>query len=237
MRILAFESTAKPASVALCEDDRLIAQSFQNCGQTHSVTLLPMAQALLTNSGYTLQDIDLFAVAHGPGSFTGVRIGVSTVKGLAWGNEKPAVGVSALEAMAWNGTAFGEGALICCVMDARREQVYSALFEIRQGAPVRLCPDRAVALADLSEELRAGGKTAYLVGDGTEVTAAYFEKAGVDCVAAPEMLRWQSAYGVALAASRTEPGTADSVLPVYLRLSQAERERQARMEKQKQSEN
>ena len=84
MRILAFESTAKPASVALCEDDRLIAQSFQNCGQTHSVTLLPMAQALLTNSGYTLQDIDLFAVAHGPGSFTGVRIGVSTVKGLAW---------------------------------------------------------------------------------------------------------------------------------------------------------
>lgn len=237
MRILAFESTAKPASVALCEDDRLIAQSFQNCGQTHSVTLLPMAQALLTNSGYTLQDIDLFAVAHGPGSFTGVRIGVSTVKGLAWGNEKPAVGVSALEAMAWNGTAFGEGALICCVMDARREQVYSALFEVQQGAPVRLCPDRAVALADLSEELRAGGRTAHLVGDGTEVTAAYFEKVGVDCVAAPEMLRWQSAYGVALAASRAEPGTADSVLPVYLRLSQAERERQARMEKQKQSEN
>ena len=237
MNILMIDTSGPACGVAIMADGRLVYEAELTHRQTHSQRVMPMVDTALQMSDMTAADMDVFGAVVGPGSFTGVRIGVSTVKGLAWGNEKPAVGVSALEAMAWNGTAFGEGALICCVMDARREQVYSALFEIRQGTPVRLCPDRAVALADLSEELRAGGRTAYLVGDGTEVTAAYFEKAGVDCVAAPEMLRWQSAYGVALAASRTEPGTADSVLPVYLRLSQAERERQARMEKQKQSEN
>lgn len=101
MKILALESSAVSASVALTEDDKLIAQSFQNCGLTHSRTLLPMAEALLANCGVSLSEVDAFAVAHGPGSFTGVRIGVATVKGLALGTDRPCVGVSTLEAMAW----------------------------------------------------------------------------------------------------------------------------------------
>lgn len=228
MLTLAFESSAKAASVALCDGDRLIAQSFQNCGQTHSVTLLPMAQDLLKNSGYTLQDVELFAVAHGPGSFTGIRIGVSTVKGLAWGCDQPAVGVSTLEAMAYNGLAFGEGALLCCVMDARRNQVYHALFRVENGQPVRLCQDQAISLEELAAELN--GRHVVILGDGTALTAEYLTAQGIDAIPAPENLRWQSAYGVAMAARNVVPGTADDVLPVYLRLSQAERERQARLE-------
>ena len=229
MLTLAFESSAKAASVALCDGDRLIAQSFQNCGQTHSVTLLPMAQDLLKNSGYTIGDVELFAVAHGPGSFTGIRIGVSTIKGLAWAGGKPAVGVSALEAMAWNGVAFGEGALLCCVMDARRAQVYQALFRVENGIPGRLCPDRAIGLKELTEELPADGQPIFLIGDGAQVTADFLSAADIPVQIAPEPLRWQTAYGVAMAARTAEPGTADDVLPVYLRLSQAERERQARL--------
>ena len=99
MKILALESSAVSASVALTEDDKLIAQSFQNCGLTHSRTLLPMAEALLANCGVSLSEVDAFAVAHGPGFVTGVRIGVATVKGLALGTDRPCVGVSTLEAM------------------------------------------------------------------------------------------------------------------------------------------
>ena len=128
MLILAMESTAKAASVALVRDGTLVALSTQCSGLTHSRTLLPMAEDLLKNADVKLSEVDRFAVAHGPGSFTGVRIGVAAVKGLAWAAEKPAVGVSTLEAMAWHGIAAGEGSLVCCAMDARRNQVYNALF-------------------------------------------------------------------------------------------------------------
>lgn len=229
MLTLAFESSAKAASVALCDGETLIAQTTQVCGLTHSVTLLPMAEALLNNCGYALKDVDLFAVAHGPGSFTGIRIGVSTVKGLAWGCEKPAVGVSTLEAMAYNGLAFGEGALICCVMDARRQQVYNALFTIENSKIKRLCPDRAISLEELAAEVRTMGKPLHLIGDGALLTLDFFREQGIDAAPAPENLRHQNAYGVAMAARTATPSTADDVLPVYLRLSQAERERQERM--------
>ena len=229
MLTLAFESSAKAASVALCDGGTLLAQATQTCGLTHSVTLLPMARDLLKNSGHTLEDVDLFAVAHGPGSFTGIRIGVSTVKGLAWGCDKPAVGVSTLEAMAYNGLAFGEGALLCCVMDARRQQVYNALFTIESGTLKRLCPDRAIALEELAAELKTVEQPPHLIGDGAALTMEHFIAAGLTAVLAPEPLRTQSAYGVALAAMEQTPGTADDVLPVYLRLSQAERERLERM--------
>lgn len=233
MLTLAFESSAKAASVALSDGERLIAQTVQDCGRTHSVTLLPMARDLLKNAGYDLKDIDLFAVAHGPGSFTGIRIGVSTVKGLAWGCDKPAVGVSTLEAMAYNGLAFGEGALLCCVMDARRQQVYNALFTVENGAMKRLCPDRAISLDELSGELAELGRPAYLIGDGAVLTMAHLAARGIDAVLPPEPLRTQNAWGVCMAALRATPGTADDVLPVYLRLSQAERERQERLSKSK----
>ena len=123
MLILALESSAKAASVALCRDGVLIAQSQQCSGLTHSCTLLPMAEQMLKNTDTKLADVDAIAVARGPGSFTGVRIGVSTAKGLAWGAQKPAIGVSTLEAMAYHGLAAGEGALVCAAMDARRSQI------------------------------------------------------------------------------------------------------------------
>ena len=228
MLILAFESSAKPASVALLRDGKLLSVYTQCSQLTHSRTLLLMAEDMLKNAELTLRDVDLFAVAHGPGSFTGVRIGVSTVKGLAWALDKPCVGVSTLEAMAWNGAA--AGGFVCPVMDARRSQVYNALFAIRDGRPCRLTKDRPIALEELIGEVRALNAPVFLVGDGAELTAKAFDAAGVPYVLAPENLRWQSAWGVALCAMEQEPGSADSLLPVYLRLSQAERERQARAE-------
>ena len=227
MLILAFESSARAASVALVEDGRLISQYSQCSGLTHSRTLLPMAEDMLKNAELTLDKVDLFAVAHGPGSFTGIRIGVSTVKGLAWAADKPCVGVSTLEAMAWHGLA--AGGLVCPVMDARRSQVYNALFRIENGKPVRLCEDRPIALSQLAEELRTLNAPAFLIGDGAELAEKYLREQGLACTVAPENLRWQSAWGVAMAAMDKTPGNADALLPVYLRLSQAERERQERL--------
>lgn len=227
MLILAFESSAKAASVALCRDGHLVSQYSQCSGLTHSRTLLPMAEDMLKNAELTLRDVDLIAVAHGPGSFTGIRIGVSTVKGLAWAGDTPCVGVSTLEAMAWHGLA--AGGVVCPVMDARRSQVYNALFEIRDGRPQRLCPDRPIALAELAEDVKKLDAPAFLVGDGAAITKAFFDAQGIPCCVAPENLLWQDAWGVAMAAMDKEPGNADSLLPVYLRLSQAERERQERL--------
>ena len=226
MLILALESSAKAASVALCRDGVLIAQSQQCSGLTHSCTLLPMAEQMLKNTDTKLADVDAIAVARGPGSFTGVRIGVSTAKGLAWGAQKPAIGVSTLEAMAYHGLAAGEGALVCA---ARRSQIYNALFEIRGGKPVRLCEDRAISLAELGEELGKMQKSAFLVGDGAQLCYNTCLDMGIPAVLAPGNLVSQSAWGVAMAAFGQTPVPAEELLPVYLRLSQAERERQARL--------
>ena len=230
MLILAFESTAKAASCALLRDGKLVSQYSQCSGLTHSRTLLPMGEDMLKNAELKLQDVDLIAVAHGPGSFTGVRIGVSMVKGLAWAADKPCVGVSTLEAMAWHGLA--TGGMICPVMDARRSQVYNALFRIVDGKPLRLSEDRPIALEELAEELRAYNESVFLVGDGAELSFRALTERSVPCVLAPENLRMQSAWGVAMAAMDKKPGTADELLPVYLRLSQAERERQERLRRE-----
>lgn len=229
MLILAFESSAKAASVALCRDGKLISQYSQCSGLTHSRTLLPMAEDMLKNAELTINDVDAFAVAHGPGSFTGVRIGVSTVKGLAWAADKPCVGVSTLEAMAWHAVA--AGGYVCPVMDARRNQVYNALFRIENGKPVRLCEDRAIALSELIEEVKKLDAPVFLVGDGTAITEAFFREKGLDCRVAPENLMWQSAWGVAMAAQEKDFAESRELLPVYLRLSQAERERLERESK------
>ena len=227
MLILAFESSARAASCALVRDGKLLSQYSQCSGLTHSRTLLPMGEDMLKNAELSFDEVDRIAVAHGPGSFTGVRIGVSMVKGLAWSLDKPCVGVSTLEAMAWHGLA--AGGLICPVMDARRNQVYNALFRIEDGRPLRLTADRPISLEELAAQLRALDERAFLVGDGAELTEAYLRNEGIPCVMAPENLRMQDAWGVAMAAADKTPGTADSLLPVYLRLSQAERERQERM--------
>ena len=230
MLILAFESSARAASAALVKDGKLLSQYSQCSGLTHSRTLLPMGEDMLKNAELTYRDVDLLAVAHGPGSFTGIRIGVSMVKGLAWALEKPCTGVSTLEAMAWHGLA--AGGLICPVMDARRGQVYHALFRIKDGRPVRLTEDRPIALEELASELETLWESAFLVGDGAEMSAAFLQGRGLACRLAPENLRMQSAWGVAMAALDKEPGTAESLMPVYLRLSQAERERMERLKKE-----
>ena len=227
MLILALESSAKAASVALMQDAELLAQYSQCSGLTHSRTLLPMVEDILKNTDKRLADVDFIAVAHGPGSFTGIRIGVSTVKGLAWASDKKCVGVSTLAAMAWHGAA--AGGLVCPVMDARRSQVYNALFEIKDGAPERLCRDRAIALSELAAELKGYDREVLLVGDGARLSFDYLTAEGISCRIAPQNLLYQSAWGVGMEALRIEPGTADDLLPVYLRLSQAERERQARL--------
>ena len=229
MLIMAFESSAKAASVALVQDGQLVSQYSQCSGLTHSRTLLPMAEDMLKNAELSLKNVDMYAVAHGPGSFTGIRIGVSTVKGLAWASDKPCVGVSTLEAMAWHGLS--AGGYICPVMDARRNQVYNALFKIEEGRPIRLTDDRPIGLAELSVELRELGAPVLLVGDGAEISARWFDKEGIAYTVAPENLVWQSAWGVAMAAQDKTPGNCDELLPVYLRLSQAEREKLEKMGK------
>jgi len=229
VRILGFESSAKAASAALCEDGTLVGQYFQNSGLTHSRTLLPMAEDLLKNLGLTIADVDVIAVAHGPGSFTGIRIGVSAVKGLAWAAEKPVCGVSTLEAMAWNGLTAPAGSIICCAMDARRGQLYNALFEIADGRPRRACEDRAIAANELAEDLGKYGREIFVLGDGAKLCFDALTAAKLPAVLAPENLRFQNAWGVCAAARDKEPCSVHELLPVYLRLSQAERERQQRL--------
>lgn len=232
MLILALESSAKAASAALARDGALVAQEFLNNGLTHSQTLLPMAEKLLRDAGLTLRDIDAVAVSHGPGSFTGIRIGVSAAKGLCWGAEKPAIGVSTLEAMAWNGADAPAGSIICCAMDARRSQIYNALFTFVDGQPQRLCKDRAIALEELTEELDGCEKPIFVLGDGAELCYNYLSQQNLSVTLAPEEVRLQCAWGVCRAAAAKSPRSAAELLPVYLRLSQAERERLARMKKE-----
>lgn len=229
MLILGLESSAKAASAALCRDGELIAQYSQCSGLTHSRTLLPMVEDLLRNTETRLDDVDAVAVARGPGSFTGIRIGVAAVKGLCWASEKPVIGVSTLAAMAWNGAAAGEGSLICCCMDARRQQVYNALFEIRDAKPARLVPDRAISLEELARELEKYEKRVFLVGDGAKLCYNRLGELGIAGTIAPEPVLQQSAYGVCRAAEDEPVRPAAELLPVYLRLSQAERERQSRL--------
>ena len=152
MKILALESSATACSAALWGEEGLIAQSFQNSGLTHSRTLLPMARDLLNNCGTGLEQVDVIAVAAGPGSFTGLRIGVATAKGLAWAEDKDCAPCSTLESMAWP-LAFFRDAVIVCAMDARRKQVYNALFQTDGERLTRLSPDRAISLEELGEVL------------------------------------------------------------------------------------
>ena len=225
MRILALETSAKAVSAAITEDGRVLASGYQDTGLTHSRTLMPIVEHLFQNTGLSPESVDAIAVAVGPGSFTGIRIGVSAAKGLAFALDKPAVGVSTLAAMARN-AAFA-GGLIVCAMDARRQQVYNALFAAEDGVLTRLTPDRAVSLADLAEELRGDPRPKTVVGDGAAMCADFLEAAGVPCRLAPPHLVMQNAMSVALEAegqaARGGLVSAQDLAPVYLRPPQAER--------------
>ena len=231
MKILALETSAVTASAAVTEDDRLLAQSFQNSGLTHSATLMPMVSDLLKNTGLALQDMDVIAVAAGPGSFTGVRIGVAAAKGLAWPEDKPCAPCSTLESMAWQ--CAHVGGEICAAMDARRNQVYCARFRAEGGALTRLTEDRAMGLDELAAEVRAAAAPQTLVGDGAHLVRAALEGQGLPCTLMPPHLLYQTAWGVARCALELARGggliSAAAMAPSYHRLSQAERERLERM--------
>ena len=230
MKTLALETSAKSVSVAVTENGTLLAQAYQDRGLTHSVTLMPLLDGMLKTAGLTLDDMDIIAVAQGPGSFTGIRIGVSAAKGLAWAKALPCCGVSTLEAMAQN-LRHMDG-LIVCSMDARRSQVYNAVFAAEGGQLTRLTPDRAIALSQLAEELQGDPRPKLVVGDGAALCSGFLSEAGIPCRMAPAQLVMQNAVGVALAAeemaARGETVSARDLVPVYLRLSQAERERLAK---------
>ena len=229
MKILALDSSAIVASVAVCEDERLLAEYTLNNGNTHSETLLPMVESIFASLGITASDIDLFAVSAGPGSFTGVRIGAATLKGLAFASGKPCSEVSTLEAIAYN-MRFHKG-LICPVMNARRSQVYTALFRSDGEELERLMPDSAISISDLDKLLCEYGEEVCLCGDGYDITKDGFSKTPVRFV--PKRLRMQSAVSVAsaaLEAYRRGESCTDAELGVnYLRPSQAERERAERL--------
>lgn len=227
MLILAFESSAKAASVALVRDGVLLAESFQNNGKTHSATLMPMAERLLGDCGVTAGSLDAVAVAKGPGSFTGVRIGVAAAKGLAWAAEKRICGVSTLEAMAFQ--IIQQKGVICPVMDARRSEVYNALFASDGRRLTRLTEDRAISLENLKIELKKTEKPIFLVGDGSKLCYNTLDSELPGLVYPPPHLEMQRAAGVAAAAmlqvQRGLTVTAGELTPNYLRLSQAERQR------------
>lgn len=233
MLLLAFETSAKAVGVALHDGKTLLAESYQNTGLTHSQTLMLMAQQLLSSCQKSPADVTHLAVAAGPGSFTGVRIGVAAAKGFGWGAELPVYGVSTLESMAL-GLGIEEGYLCAC-MDARRSQVYNALFRARDGVLERVCEDRALSLEELGSELAALNGPIYLVGDGSRLTWNTLSGQIPALVLPPEHRMHQRACGVALAALRAiergETGDGNALTPNYLRLSQAERERLERQNK------
>lgn len=230
MMILAFETSAKAASVALLEQDKLLGESYQNTGLTHSQTLLTMAEDLLKNCGKTVADVTAVAVANGPGSFTGVRIGVAAAKGFAWGRNLPCYGVSTLEAMAESLGVY-EG-FVVPTMDARRDQTYTAIFCAAQGKLTRVLEDSAISYKELAEELKKCEKPIFLVGDGAFLCYNTLSEEVENLILPPEHRMHQRASGVALLAQRLitagAEGDGASLCPNYLRLSQAERERLAR---------
>lgn len=228
MKLLALECSATPASCAIVEDSKIIAQSFVNVKLTHSQTLLPLVTSMLKASLNDLDDIDVFAITSGPGSFTGIRIGISALKGLACANNKPVVAVSTLRAIAENFTDIN--CIVCAVMDARCNQVYNALFSVENGEITRLCDDRAVMIEDVLADLKNMSdkdKPIFISGDGAEI----FYKSAKDIKnvkKASGLLSLQNAAGVCLAAEKEYKNdkflSAEELLPFYLRLPQAERE-------------
>ena len=229
MIIFGIDSSAASAGAAIVKDGKLIAETYLNMGLTHSETLMTLIDTCMKNAGLTVNEIDAFAVAHGPGSFTGVRIGISAVKGLVFGTDKKVFGISTLEALAAG--AMVEEYLICPVMDARCNQVYTAAFTYENGELIRRMDDSAIRLDAFYEYVRKQESHVLLLGDGAALTASYLvEKNDVRYSVYPEVFRYQHGSGVAFAAwlryNKGEDGLCgDALLSSYLRLPQAERER------------
>ena len=226
--ILAVDTSAKSVSCALVSNQQLLASSFANTGLTHSQTLMPMVQDMLRTAAVSMDQIDAVAVNAGPGSFTGVRIGVSAVKGFAFTRNLPCISVSTLACMA-EIAAVAPNTVVCGVMDARCQQVYAATFLVNEdGNPTRLSEDTALAIVDLGEQLKSIKNPIVLIGDGSELCYMTLKDSVPNLSLAPPAVRHQNAAGTALVAERMylagEMVSADALLPVYLRLPQAERE-------------
>lgn len=241
MRILALESSAVAASACVQEDEKILSEFYMNTKQTHSQTLLPMAKAALECAGLSAADLDLLAVSAGPGSFTGVRIGVACIKGLAFPKNTPCCGISTLKAMAVG--MRGTKALVCAVMDARCGQVYNALFCTGDGQVQRLTEDRALSIEELAKELPARlaetGLPLVLTGDGAKLCFDSPFFAQLPKSMAPEHLRMQRASGVSEAARQEylegKWVLPEKLVPFYLRLPQAQRELNKRLAQQKEN--
>lgn len=241
MKILAIDTSAVAVSAAVVDGEKILAESYLNIGLTHSQTLLPLINGVLKSAGIDMGELDMLASSHGPGSFTGVRIGVSTIKGMGLAADVPCIGVSTLEALAYNLQGFS--AIACAAMDARREQVYNAIFQLKKNGTVeRLTPDRAISIAELGEELKKYDLPVYLLGDGADLCHSVLGEKNNNILLTPPHLRFQRASSVAALAKRTfesgnsEEYTATNMLPAYLRLSQAERELNQRKSLKKQGE-
>ncbi len=233
MKILTIDTSSVTAcsGVVDTQTDKVLSECFADVPLTHSQTVLPMTHAALSQAGLSFSDIDLVAVCSGPGSFTGVRIGVAAAKGLGFERDLPAASVSTLEALSCNFEGVPCDAVICAVMDARCRQVYTASFSCDQGVITRLTPDEAISIDDCKAALAARGRAVVFVGDGA---ALCFDacKDELDCIAAPVHLRYVRPRGIALCAARLaredKLTTASALQPTYLRLPQAERELKAR---------
>ncbi len=223
MKILSIDTSAKTASVAVVDGSTLLSECFVNAGLTHSRTLMPMVDNVLCQADLKFDNIDAICVNAGPGSFTGIRIGVAAVKGLALSSGKPCAGVSTLESIAYN--FIDEDIVVCSTMDARCNQVYAALFSIENGVVTRICDDYAVPITELAEEIARLNKTVILAGDGAEICYKSMKDSLDNIKLSGEFRRYQRAYGAALAALAHNEFTDSSLLaPVYLRMPQAERE-------------
>lgn len=232
MKILSIECSAGPASVCIYDGVKILASDFINVKLTHSQTLLPMIESTLKSTLMTVDDLDGISVATGPGSFTGVRIGISAVKGLATPKDLPCVAVSTLEAMA--NMFLDTSAVICPLMDARCNQFYNALFRIKDGSVTRICEDRAILFDDLCGELKEFGEKIIICGDGAD---KFFQSLAhnENIVLADKSRRFQSAVGVSFASfdkfKNNKTVSQSELLPTYLRLPQAERELKSKNEK------
>lgn len=235
MKILAIDTSATAASVCLSEENKILGEFFTNTALTHSQTLVPMVEQVLKTTDTGIDELDYIAVNAGPGSFTGVRIGVAAVKGLAFKNNIPCVSVSTLESMAYN--LLGSNCVVCAVMDARCSQVYNALFRISGNTVERLCDDRALALSDLKQELEKITDKIMLVGDGAEICGKFLGDSLSNVFLTPINNRVQNASSTAMAAFKSVSDnntlTPAELMPTYLRLPQAQRELNKRLGREK----
>lgn len=234
MKILGVEGSAVSASVSVVENGKVIALESSNTGLTHSQTLMPMVESTLKKAEAAINDIDYIAVSNGPGSFTGIRIGVSLVKGLADPLNKKCVAVSTLEAIAK--PLENTGVVAASVMDARCNQVYSALFDCEKGEMKRLTEDDAITIDELTEKLKKQDKKVVLIGDGANICYNKMKDILENVSVASATIRYQSASSVALIAEElllkdvNNAVSSEELVPKYLRLSQAERELKKKQE-------